>query len=156
MIATGGVSVGILIGLAITGSLTLPVLRALPDTLVVPDALAGLAEQDPADSFACRNPHIVDGDTLRCGKERVRLQGIDAPEMPGSCRPGRDCVEGDPFASTEHLRDVARRGPLRCTRLDVDHYGRTVARCEAGGVDLSCAQIEAGHAVRRYGFILCG
>ena len=29
---------------------------------------------------------VVDGDPLRCGSERVRLLGIDAPELPGHCR----------------------------------------------------------------------
>jgi endonuclease YncB( thermonuclease family) len=147
LLTLGGLSIGALIGLNWgSGSLT----------PVVPEVVRTLGpETDGGDRFACRNPVIVDGDTLRCGEERVRLHGIDAPEMPGHCRPGRDCVEGDPFASTANLKRLAGRGGLMCERVDTDSYGRTVARCEAGGVDLSCGQIEAGHAVRRYGFILC-
>lgn len=45
----------------------------------------------------------IDGETLRCGKERIRLLGIDAPETPGHCRRGRKCVEGDPYASKAAL-----------------------------------------------------
>lgn len=148
LLTVGGLSVGALIGLNWSSQAGLP---------AVPEAVAALAPDGAeGDRFACPDPVIVDGDTLRCGDERVRLKGIDAPEMPGHCRPGRDCVEGDPFASTEHLQMLAGRGVLMCERVDTDSYGRTVARCEAGGVDLSCGQIEAGHAVRRYGFILCG
>jgi micrococcal nuclease len=33
--------------------------------------------------FLCLAPVAVDGDTLRCGGDLVRLIGIDAPEMPG-------------------------------------------------------------------------
>lgn len=147
LLTVGGLSVGALIGLNWLSESPLP---------LVPEDVATLAPDAGGDRFDCRNPVIVDGDTLRCGSERVRLHGIDAPEMPGHCRPGRDCVEGDPFTSTEHLRKLAGRGALTCERVDTDSYGRTVARCEADGVDLSCGQIEAGHAVRRYGFILCG
>jgi endonuclease YncB( thermonuclease family) len=151
LMTIGAVSIGVLIGLNLPGIGALP---ALPGSIT--EAVPDWRDSTAGDSFTCRNPFVVDGDTLRCGNERVRLQGIDAPEKPGSCRPGRDCVAGDPFASTEHLRALTGRAPLTCTREDVDRYGRTIARCEAAGVDLSCAQIEAGHAVRRYGFIVCG
>src|SRR3546814_4753345 len=46
---------------------------------------AAQATTSDAGAIACR-PTVVDGDTLRCGGTRIRLQGIDAPEMPGHCR----------------------------------------------------------------------
>ncbi len=46
----------------------------------------------------------TDGDTIRCGNERIRLLGIDAPELPGHCREGRRCAPGDPYAATTSLR----------------------------------------------------
>jgi endonuclease YncB( thermonuclease family) len=46
---------------------------------------------------------VTDGDTIRCGDERIRLLGIDAPELPGHCRSGRNCAPGDPYASTSSL-----------------------------------------------------
>lgn len=113
----------------------------------------GSASSGPA--FECQSPEIVDGDTLRCGDRRVRLNGIDAPEMPGHCRPGRDCTPGDPYASTNNLRRLVRNSDLQCRASGIDAYGRTIARCSAAGQDLSCAQIKAGHAVRRYAFIWC-
>lgn len=107
------------------------------------------------DRFACPNVRVVDGDTLRCGDRRVRLQGIDAPEMPGHCRRGRQCTPGDPVASTRNLQSLVGRGPLTCRATDTDRYGRTVARCHAGDVDLSCEQVRSGHAVKRYAPIRC-
>lgn len=107
------------------------------------------------ESFECSNPTVVDGDTIRCGDLRVRLHGIDAPEMPGHCRPGRECTPGDPYASSENLRQLIGGSALQCRQVDVDAYGRSVARCSAGDQDLSCGQLGGGHAVRRYARIWC-
>ncbi|EHJ57918.1 hypothetical protein NSU_pLA1024 (plasmid) [Novosphingobium pentaromativorans US6-1] len=32
----------------------------------------------------CMSPSVHDGDTIRCGRERVRIANIDAPELPNS------------------------------------------------------------------------
>lgn len=68
----------------------------------------------------------IDGDTLRCGEERIRLLGIDAPELPGHCQEERECVPGDPFASKKAL-ESAVRGPAMIKRQGQDTYGRTLA-----------------------------
>jgi endonuclease YncB( thermonuclease family) len=109
----------------------------------------------PSGKFACSSVQITDGDNLRCDGARIRLTGIDAPELPGHCRAGRACTPGDPYSSTDNLKRLVDAGPVRCTQTDTDVYGRIVARCSAGDVDLSCRQIEDGHAVRRYAPIVC-
>lgn len=106
-------------------------------------------------SFTCQSVRVTDGDTFDCDGKPIRMVGIDAPELPGHCRPGRECTPGDPYASTENLRRLLSAGSVECRKTDTDVYGRTVARCTAGKADLSCQQIEAGFAVRRYGFISC-
>lgn len=105
--------------------------------------------------FECSKVEVLDGDTFDCGTTRVRLAGIDAPELEGHCRPGRECAPGDPYASTENLRRLVTWNSVQCRKTDTDVYGRTVARCTAGKMDLSCAQIKGGHAIRRYGLIDC-
>ena len=95
---------------------------------------------------------VIDGDTLHCrepgqrGYERIRLIGIDAPEMPGHCRPGRACVQGDPWASKVALARLVEGRPVRLERHGQDAYGRTLAFAWAGSVSLSCAQILSGNA----------
>ena len=89
----------------------------------------------------------VDGDTLRCGVERVRLLGIDAPELPGHCQQARRCAPGDPYASTRSLRAALARGSITLRRFGTDHYGRTLALVSARGVDLSCWQLSHGQAI---------
>lgn len=105
-------------------------------------------------AIGCDRPRVIDGDTLDCGGVRVRLAHIDAPEMPGHCRPGRTCTPGDPFAARDRLVTLTR-GPVSCEPIDTDAYGRTVARCATDAGDLSCAMVEGGFAVRRYGLLLC-
>ena len=105
--------------------------------------------------YACASVTVVDGDTLRCGGQRVRLASIDAPEMPGHCRQGRVCTPGDPLASAGHLKQLIGGRPVECREVDVDIYARSVAFCSAGGEDLSCGQVRGGVAVVRYGQLSC-
>ena len=89
----------------------------------------------------------VDGDTLRCGDERVRLIGIDAPELAGHCRPGRDCAPGNALASKAALARLVNRHPVRLDRQGFDHYGRTLAFAFVGSINLSCAQLRGRQAI---------
>lgn len=90
----------------------------------------------------------IDGDTLRCGRERIRLLGIDAPELPGHCRRGRKCVDGDPVASRAALAAAIARGPATIERRGRDRYGRTLARVRVNGADLSAHMVRTGMAVK--------
>lgn len=92
--------------------------------------------------------YAVDGDTLRCGAERVRLIGIDSPEMPGHCITGRHCVKGDPFAAKAALAGAVG-ATMAIRRFGTDHYGRTLALVKGPLGDLSCGQLRAGHAIYR-------
>lgn len=91
---------------------------------------------------------VTDGDTIRCGDERIRLLAIDAPELPGHCQGRRRCAPGDPFASTESLRS-AMTGSLTIDRVGKDHYGRTLARVAGTKGDLSCWQLNQDLAIYR-------
>ena len=87
----------------------------------------------------------TDGDSLRCGEKRVRLIGIDAPELHG-CRKGRVCAKGDPVASTQALARIVDGHPVHLERHGRDRYGRTLAFALVGKVNLSCHQIRGGWA----------
>ena len=92
--------------------------------------------------------NATDGDSIRCGAERLRLLGVDAPEM-SRCAPGRKCAPGDPIASRDNLRRLIAHRPMRVERVGHDRYGRTLAVIWSGGVNLSCAQIAGGFATYR-------
>lgn len=121
--------------------------------------LTGASDAGPTavDLFECASPTHHDGDAIRCAgqSKAMRLDSIDAPEMPGACRPGRACTPGDPYASRDHLAALTRGQSVRCRQVDLDHYGRRIVRCYAGGVDLSCRMVADGFAVERYGRLDC-
>lgn len=122
---------------------------------------AGMVEAPVTDqagrrfAFTCSAVRVVDGDTLRCGPIRVRLAHIDAPELAGHCIRGRQCTPGDPIASAANLQRLVGAKPPACQAIDRDRYGRTIAFCAVGRVDLSCAQVAGGFAVQRYGTLNC-
>jgi len=96
---------------------------------------------------------VIDGDTLRAAGERIRLSGIDAPELSQTCRDahGREWQCGR--AAKARLVDLVSRGSVACSARGRDRYGRTLAICSAGDIaDLGEALVRDGYAVdyRRY------
>jgi endonuclease YncB( thermonuclease family) len=111
---------------------------------------AGLISPPPADMILQaradgQRPDIVDGDTLHLGDEKIRLFGIDAPEIDQTCGSGAgtwDCGKW----SARMLADIAGGG-VTCQGNDRDRYGRLLATCHAGGQDVAEAMVAAGAAV---------
>lgn len=102
----------------------------------------------PVYALPCPVVVVVDGDSINCGRERLRLLGIDAPEL-SVCPEHRQCVEGDGQASMRNLeRGVRKLGPFRFERHGKDRYGRTLVMAWAGETNLACYQIKKGYAVR--------
>ena len=95
-------------------------------------------------SLACA-PIVTDGDTLRFCDERVRLSGIDAPEM-GKCPRNRVCAPGDGKASKAHLQRLMQ-GKVTIERYKKDRYGRTLANVYVDGVNVACTMIRDGYAI---------
>jgi micrococcal nuclease len=88
---------------------------------------------------------VVDGDSLRCGAERLRLLGIDAPELHG-CPSWRKCVDGDGEAAKRSLAEAVRLGPFRFERVGKDRFGRSLVTAWAGTTNLACWQLRRGYA----------
>ncbi len=89
---------------------------------------------------------VVDGDSLAIGKRRLRLKGIDAPEIKQRCR--KDGLEyGCGVEAASFLRGLVGRQTVDCKGEGTDRYGRDLVRCKAGGVDLNATMVRSGHAI---------
>lgn len=109
-------------------------------------SISGILGRDTSYPDTISGCQVTDGDTIRCNGERIRLLGIDAPELPGHCKGNRHCAPGDPFASTDNLSG-AMAGALRIERIGEDRYGRTLAMVTGSKGDLSCWQLQNGQAI---------
>ncbi|WP_245306157.1 thermonuclease family protein [Roseovarius aestuariivivens] len=81
---------------------------------------------------------MIDGDTLRIRKTQVRLYGIDAPEL------------NHPYGEKAKwaLFGLCKGKTVQAEIVDVDHYGRKVARCTLeDGRDLSAEMVKLGLAI---------
>jgi len=99
---------------------------------------------------------ISDGDSMRSGKLRIRLFGIDAPEKKQKCNnvDGRQWDCG--IAAQKALKQLVESVPkISCDLMDVDRYSRLVMRCFAGKTDVAAALVRKGLALayRQYSML---
>lgn len=84
------------------------------------------------------NAWVTDGDTIVINKTQIRLFGIDAPEID------------HPFGQKAKwaMVKLCKGHKVKAVVTDVDHYGRTVARCTLpDGRDLSAELVKMGLAI---------
>ena len=107
----------------------------------------------------CLLPTVHDGDSIRCGTERIRISNIDAPELLGSprCEPLRVrqlARSRNPAWCDDALGERARAvlvaflatGPVMIRRLRPDAFGRTLALVSVNGIDAGQTLRKAGLA----------
>jgi endonuclease YncB( thermonuclease family) len=90
---------------------------------------------------------IIDGDTIEVHGTRIRLWGVDAPEAAQLCRNhDSDLYRCGAKAANDLDAFIAER-PVTCKAVSLDPYGRTVATCTVGGVDLGEWLVSQGNAL---------
>jgi endonuclease YncB( thermonuclease family) len=89
---------------------------------------------------------VNDGDSLTINGARIRLRGIDAPEFSQTCM-----RNGQTYPCGREARQALQRslvlGVLSCEGWERDKFGRLLAVCRAGSVDLNRRQVELGWAI---------
>ena len=130
-----------------------PAMTALKGAAAALVALLAFPAHADVSGPAC----VTDGDTLvvngkrqrtRCvGGTRVRLFGIDAPELKQRCKHanGRDFLCGRAAAS--FLLEHVRGSTVECRGNSEDRYGRLIAVCFVGGKDLNAMMVAEGWAL---------
>jgi endonuclease YncB( thermonuclease family) len=113
--------------------------------------------------FSCTPVRVWDGDgPIWCAEgPRVRLSGIAAREMDGTCSKGHPCpaataeqardelvrLVGTPIGRSEHGHVNVRGPTLKCHSLGGAGGKRTAAWCVSPkSGDLSCAMVKSGYA----------
>ncbi|WP_353612501.1 thermonuclease family protein [Methylobacterium sp. Leaf456] len=114
--------------------------------LMLLTAPAGAAE------FVTGRAAVVDGDTLDIRGQRFRLQGVDTPESAQICQDARRRAYRCGQKAALALADKIGAGTVTCEAVESDRYGRTVAVCRLGSLDLNGWLVEQGLglAYRRY------
>lgn len=88
----------------------------------------------------------VDGDTLEISGKRVRLFGIDAPELDQTCqKDGASWPCGQ--IATEQLASLVSGSQVECRGNGVDQYGRVLGICSVGTAQLNAVMVEYGWAL---------
>jgi endonuclease YncB( thermonuclease family) len=131
--------------------------RGWPAVLAVLVLLVGAtflaARLDPLPPRFTGEGRASDGDSLRLGTDRVRLLGIDAPELDQVCWRDNGMAWPCGRAARDQLAVLLSHGPIACSTGEMDKFGRFLATCEnAFGDDLGASLVVAGFALARDGY----
>lgn len=95
---------------------------------------------------------VTDGDTIRVAGERIRLFGIDAPELDQICAnaTGAPWFAGRDAAAW--LRAYLGTRKVACHWDERDRFGRAIATCRLHGRSVNAALVREGWAIayRKY------
>lgn len=109
---------------------------------------AASGEQPFSFSGEIKVTKISDGDSVRSGPLKIRLHGVDAPEIQQVCRDANGAEWSCGKIAKDALESLIAEAPsLRCDLLDMDRYGRLVMRCFAGDIDIAKAMVANGMAL---------
>ena len=89
---------------------------------------------------------VVDGDTFDIGGERIRLEGIDAPEMTQTCTNADGGTWACGRAAERALSQMTVGQIVLCDRKGHDKYKRTLAVCYVAGEDINSLLVRRGLA----------
>ena len=100
---------------------------------------------------------VIDGDSIKIGKESIRLQGIDAPEVKQVCKKKNDKPYMCGLIAKDALENYIEFAKVKsgerlvyCYYSERDRYKRIIGKCFLGKESffyLNEAMVLKGHAV---------
>jgi endonuclease YncB( thermonuclease family) len=103
-------------------------------------------------------PKIIDGDTVQINTKKIRLEGIDAPEIKQHCKKPFlkiSAIIGFQFSknyscgviSKKKLINKIEDSEIKCISSSKDRYKRYLATCYKDKVNLNKWMVRNGYAV---------
>ena len=95
---------------------------------------------------------VVDGDTIWIGDTKIRLHGIDAPEMKQTCKTSKGWEQKCGVLAKQNLERLVKGQDVVCKGDKRDRYKRLLAVCYVGPYDLNAKMVRQGWslAYRKY------
>ena len=108
-------------------------------------------------------PKVIDGDTVHINEFKIRLKGIDAPEIRQQCKKKKlkiSSIIGYTFYKNYNCGEVSKKNleakvdglKIKCISSGKDRYKRYLAKCFKNRTNLNQWMVRNGYAVayRRY------
>ena len=108
-------------------------------------------------------PKIIDGDTVHINNKKIRLEGIDAPEIKQQCKRnflqisifiGFQFSKNYPCGVTSKTKLINKidNSKIKCISSSKDRYKRYLATCYKDKINLNKWMVRNGYAVayKRY------
>lgn len=89
---------------------------------------------------------VVDGDTLEVAGQRIRLEGIDAPELSQNCTAASGTEWNCGGAAAQALRRLISNKDIACDSRGLDKYGRMLGVCFEEGLEINSELVTQGFA----------
>ena len=103
--------------------------------------------QSPKQIKLSKAVQVIDGDSIKDGNLKIRLYGIDAPELEQQCTDAKGTSWHCGKASKRKLEILIKGKHLICNIKGTDLYKRKLAICKLDGLDINQYMVEQGYAV---------
>jgi endonuclease YncB( thermonuclease family) len=89
---------------------------------------------------------VVDGDTLEIAGEKIRLEGIDAPESAQTCGGAKGGTWACGREAADALAKLVERRRVTCRNKGFDTYDRMLGVCSVDSLTINAEMIRRGLA----------
>ena len=93
------------------------------------------------------NAYIIDGDTIKISKRKIRLSGIDAPELKQLCSDKNSNSWQCGKKSKIALKNFINKEIITCIGQKKDRYKRIIGECYLGSQDIQEWMVRNGWAI---------
>lgn len=109
----------------------------------------GSSAPRPTETTIQGRASVIDGDTIEITGQRVRFNGIDAPESSQHCQDAKGLEYACGRAAAKALDQfLAKSRPVKCAFVARDQYDRFVGNCiRADGKSVAGWLVESGYAL---------